>query len=233
MADARETVLASLRARLSPGRDETLARDAVRARLGGHRRGTVPARSKGDRASVIELFARKAQAAEATVVFIDGDADIPDEVARYLAQENLPARLKLAPDERLAGIDWSSRPTLETSTGVSDGSDPVALVPGFAGIAETGTLMLHSGHTRPTTLNFLPDTHIVLLDAGDIVGAYEDAWDRLRQAAGAGAAIPRAVNFVTGPSRTADIEQTILMGAHGPRRLHILVRRREGSNGAE
>jgi L-lactate dehydrogenase complex protein LldG len=89
-------------------------------------------------------------------------------------------------------------------------------------VAESGTLALLSGPDNPTTLNFLPDTHIVVVDAGDIVGDYETVWRRLRERYGAGS-MPRTVNFVTGPSRSADIEQTIILGAHGPRALHILV----------
>jgi L-lactate dehydrogenase complex protein LldG len=82
--------------------------------------------------------------------------------------------------------------------------------------------MLLSGPTHPTTLNFLPEVHIVVLRAADVVGPYENAWARVRTARDNGA-MPRTVNFVTGPSRTADIEQTIQLGAHGPRRLHIIL----------
>ena len=87
-------------------------------------------------------------------------------------------------------------------------------------MAETGTLMLPSGSETPSTLNFLPDTHVVVLKSRDVVGPYEEAWDRLRAG---GKTLPRTVNFVTGPSRTGDIEQTIYLGAHGPRHLHILL----------
>jgi L-lactate dehydrogenase complex protein LldG len=86
--------------------------------------------------------------------------------------------------------------------------------------------MLASGPSGPTTLNFLPETHMVVLKARDIAGCYEDAWDRLRAVQGTaedGALLPRTVNMITGPSRTADIEQTIQLGAHGPRRLCILL----------
>ncbi|MEE9300922.1 MAG: lactate utilization protein, partial [Alphaproteobacteria bacterium] len=98
----------------------------------------------------------------------------------------------------------------------------------FAGIAETGTCMLISGPQSPTTLNFLVDTHIIVLWTRQIVGSYEDALARLRETAvgrerGARSWMPRTVNLITGPSRSADIEQTIQMGAHGPRRLHILL----------
>ncbi|MEZ5579927.1 MAG: LUD domain-containing protein [Candidatus Competibacteraceae bacterium] len=73
-------------------------------------------------------------------------------------------------------------------------------------------MLLSGPHSPPTTLNFLPDTHIVVLRADRIVGAYEDAWDLLRAR---GLGMPRTVNFITGPSRSADIEQTVQMGAHG------------------
>ena len=92
----------------------------------------------------------------------------------------------------------------------------------FAGIAETGTLALVSGPANPTTLNFLPDNHIVVLRKEDVVADYESVFAMLRTAYGKGGA-PRTLNFVTGPSRSADIEQTLLLGAHGPRRLHIVI----------
>ena len=96
------------------------------------------------------------------------------------------------------------------------------MTPAFAGVAETGTLMLTSGAHSPTTLNLLPETHIVVLKKSQITGSYEDGWARLRESQEKDA-MPRTVNFITGPSRTGDIEQKILMGAHGPRRLHIVL----------
>jgi L-lactate dehydrogenase complex protein LldG len=95
----------------------------------------------------------------------------------------------------------------------------------FAGIAETGTLMMVSGPETPSTMNFLPDTEIVVVRDGQIVAGYEDAWDRLRarQKERGEEGLPRTVNFVTGPSRTGDIEQRLVLGAHGPRRLHLVL----------
>ena len=114
------------------------------------------------------------------------------------------------------------RPRSRCATGRRDGNDAVAVGHAFAGVAETGTLVLTSGTDNPTTLNFLPETAIVVIDAADIAGDYETVWDRLRAADGNGA-LPRTVNLITGPSRSADIEQTLLLGAHGPRSLHIVV----------
>ena len=96
----------------------------------------------------------------------------------------------------------------------------VSVQHGFAAIAETGTLMLPSAAERPTTLNVLTDTEIVVLRESRVVGAYEEAWDLLRTEIGG---MPRNVMLVTGPSRSADIEQALELGAHGPRRLHVVL----------
>src|SRR5216683_2602053 len=154
---------------------------------------------------------------------------MPAEVARYLAAENLPAELVMAPDPGLDAIPWDARPLLAIRRGRAEPGDAVSLTPCLAAIAETGTLLLVSGRDTPTTLNFLPDTHIVVLRAGQVVASYEDGWDLVRAAE----AWPRTVNLITGPSRTGDIEQRIQLGAHGPRRLHIvLVEEKEAARNA-
>jgi L-lactate dehydrogenase complex protein LldG len=127
----------------------------------------------------------------------------------------------LAPDSRLAAAAFAEM-GLAVETGRAESSDANALSHAFAGVAETGTLVLASGPESPTTLNFLPDNHIVIVRADDIEGDYEAIWQRLRTAYGKGK-MPRALNLITGPSRSADIEQEIILGAHGPRRLHILI----------
>ena len=92
-------------------------------------------------------------------------------------------------------------------------------------MAETGTLVAFSGSSHPTTLNFVPDYHVVVLRYSQIVGAYEEVWDRLRKKnkQGRGFTMPRTINMITGPSRTADIALTIELGAHGPRSLHMIL----------
>ena len=148
-------------------------------------------------------------------------AEVPAEVARFLRDNNCPASLRMGADERL------SRDALERDV-AGNPARPVgrsrrsAVSMAFAGIAETGTLALVSGPANPTTLNFLPDNHIVVLRKEDVVADYESVFARLRAAYGKGGA-PRTLNFITGPSRSADIEQTLLLGAHGPRRLHIVI----------
>ena len=124
-------------------------------------------------------------------------------------------------DPRLAALPWDSERTLEVSTGASDGHQLAAVSHAFAGVAETGTLVMASGTDNPTTLNFLPDTHIVVVDAKDIAGDYETVW--ARSANIRHGRVPRAINLITGPSRSADIAQILILGAHGPRRLHVLL----------
>ncbi len=213
----RESILGAIRQGLGRGALGTAEKDALEDRIAGHARGIRPSRI--DTADLKQMFVDYAAKVDVTVDRVASLDDVPDKVADYLAQENLPAELRVAPDPALDTVPWDKRPTLTVSKGASDGTHEVGLTAAFAGIAETGTLMMKSGPAHPTTLNFLPDTHLVVLRASQIVGSYEDAWDRLR----AGEAMPRTVNFITGPSRTGDIEQTIFLGAHGPRRMHIVL----------
>ncbi len=130
----------------------------------------------------------------------------------------------MSPDPALDAIPWGERPLLQIRRGKAEPGDQVSLTPAFAGIAETGTLMLVSGAATPSTLNFLPDTHIVVLRADQVVPTYEEGWTAARAAGEPGGKfMPRTVNFITGPSRTGDIEQRMILGAHGPRRLHIVL----------
>ena len=220
MSEARQDILLGIRRSLKRGRLGMVREAELREQIALHRRNLVPARAAalGDRGRG-DLFVAMAEEVQATVTRVSSPGAVPEEVARYLVAENLPAELVLAPDPSLDDLPWDERPLLRIRRGRAEAGDAVSLTPCFAAIAETGTLMLNSGAATPTTLNFLPDTHIVLVHADQVVAAYEDGWDRLRSAG----AMPRVVNFITGPSRTGDIEQRIELGAHGPRRLHIIL----------
>lgn len=217
----RNNILGHIRRRLNThpddGRAETVAR-----RLGAPRANLIPARAQGDQNTLTNLFIAQAEALTATVDVLTAIEDAPQAIARFLATHNLAARIKIADHMQLRSLPWEYAPQLETKFGGGEDQDLVGLAMAFAGIAETGTLLLTSGPDGPTALNFLPDVHIVLLRKSDLVGSYEDALTRLRRLYGPGN-LPRTLNFITGPSRTADIEQTIVLGAHGPRRLHILL----------
>jgi L-lactate dehydrogenase complex protein LldG len=227
MSGARADILAGIRRSLRRGRLDPQSESELRARIAAHRRNLIPARATAlDNAGQIDLFVAMAEEVQATVTRVASLAAVPEAVARYLSAENLPAELVMAPDPSLDDVPWEVRPLLRIRRGRAESDDAVSVTPCFAAVAETGTLMLVSGAQTPTTLNFLPDTHIVVVRAGQVVATYEDGWDRLRASAAPEATaqgLPRVVNFITGPSRTGDIEQRIVLGAHGPRRLHIVV----------
>lgn len=217
---ARDDILRSIRAGLARGPAAAAPAPAV-----AH---VVPERGRKSGLALASLFIAEAEAVQATVRRCAGPAAVPVAVASYFEHQGIlpkgaEAVLRLAPDSRLGAIPWHLRPDLRVGRGPLLPDDPAAAVIAFAGIAETGTVMLLSGPTSPTTYNFLPDTHVVLLHAADLVGTYEEAWEKLARAQGGALRLPRAVNWVTGPSRTADIEQTLLLGAHGPRRLLIVL----------
>jgi L-lactate dehydrogenase complex protein LldG len=218
----REAVLGKVRRALGVNGDEAARKEAVADRLGQPASNTIPARGKLDGEGRVALFGRMAEGVSATVERVASPAEVPGAVARYLRSHNLPQQLRTGGDAAISSLPWEHEPHLERKSGASDGHDAVSLSQAFAGVAETGTLVLLSGPDNPTTLNFLPDTHIVLVNANDVAGDYETVWRRIRERQGAGK-MPRTVNLVTGPSRSADIEQTLILGAHGPRALHILV----------
>jgi L-lactate dehydrogenase complex protein LldG len=208
--DARAAILDRLRRAL--GRAGDAVADQVRPA------GIIPARADLDLAGRIALFISQAEAVQTSVRRLDDVAQIPAGVVDYLRANNLPMRLVMAPDRVLDRAAWPAM--LEIRRGRAEDADPVGLTTAFAGIAETGTLMLLSGPDNPTTIAFLPETSIVVLPAHRVLRAYEDGLRLLRQDQGE---LPRSINFITGPSRSGDIEQTIQLGAHGPKRLLVLL----------
>jgi L-lactate dehydrogenase complex protein LldG len=220
-AKSREAILARVRSALGKSGSEATARDAAQR--------YVLARAKGPRpaipADIVAHFIERAGHMESTVERLAARTEVPAAVVRYLDSLQLPAQIAEQKSHtgvcwpELADLDWAgaglaieARPTL--------GHDRLGITGCFAAIAETGTLVFVSGPDMHNATTLLPDTHIVVLRASDIVATMEDAFARVRAAR---PDMPRAVNLVSGPSRTGDIEQTIVLGAHGPYRVHILV----------
>ena len=192
----------------------------LRGRLAMHPRQQVPARSRVPHPEQVALFVQRLEAEFGSAACVPDADSVPGAVADFLAAQNLPTTLVMAPHPELRAIPWSTRPLLTIREGRAEATDLVSVQHAFAAIAETGTLMLPSAPERPTTLNLLADTEIVVLRSSRLVGAYEEAWDLLRAEMGG---MPRNVMLVTGPSRSADIEQTLELGAHGPRQLHVVL----------
>lgn len=220
MSDSRDAILGTLRRRLKRGPLNGEQRTALERRLAEHPPHRVPARAQLAHAEQVELFVRMAEQAAASVQRVADGAAVPAAVAEYVESQNLPSDLVVAPAAEFDALPWQTQTGLNIARRHARNGDRVTVSPAFAGIAETGTLLLLSGPDSPTTLNFLPDAHIVVLPVERVVGPYEAAWQRLRAR---NAGIPRTLNLITGPSRSADIEQTLQLGAHGPIRLHIIL----------
>ena len=218
---ARAQILNGIRRSLRRGELAGPAREAVEARLAAPLRGPSVARAQLPQSEKVALFCQWAETNNATVARVTPN-EVAGEVSAYLARNNLPAQAAMAPSPLLDRYDWPSQKMLALRRGRGEGSDQVSITGAFAGIAETGTLVMTSGPEHPVSLNLLPDTHVVVLREDDIVAGYEDVWVRLRERYGKDG-MPRTVNTITGPSRTGDIEQAMELGAHGPRRLHIIV----------
>jgi L-lactate dehydrogenase complex protein LldG len=219
---ARNAILGSIRRSLGVTGSEAPRRKEVADRIAGRPQGVIPARGQGTPQERIDLFVRMVELAAGSLARVDEAAGVPEQVAAFLRKHNLPMAARRGADARLAALPWERAGTLEISTGSSSGNALSSVSHAFGAVAETGTVVLASGPDNPTSLNFLPDNHIVVVDAKDVVGDYESIWRRLRETFGDGT-MPRAVNLITGPSRSADIEQTLILGAHGPRRLHVIL----------
>jgi L-lactate dehydrogenase complex protein LldG len=212
MTTAREEILGKIR---------RVLKDRPKDPMRGPEKQVVPARGQIPHAAQIDLFVTEIERVNATTARVDKFSDIPSVVAAFLASNNLPSEVRIGQDSLIKSIPWLSQTALTVTTGIAQSTDQASVTSAFAGVAETGSLALVSSADSPTSLNFLPDNHIVILRTETIVGAYEEVWQQLRE--GQGNDWPRTVNWITGPSRTADIEQDLLLGAHGPRQLHVVL----------
>jgi L-lactate dehydrogenase complex protein LldG len=203
------------------------ARDAILARIRRTSAGApklrtaapVPLPELGT--DLVARFTDRARRLASDVAGPVSAAQAPTAIAAYLCDRKLPLATTCWP--QLAARDWRGA-GLTVDARAARGEDLVGITGAFCGIAETGTLMLLSGPDTPASVSLLPETHVALLPVNRIVARMEDAWALLRREH---ARLPRAVNFVSGPSRTADIEQTVTLGAHGPYRVLIVLTRED------
>ena len=218
---SRDAILGRVRKALHKTGADTAARADAEAYLAARAQGPRPAIP----ADLVARFLQRATDMSSTVERIASRSEIPGAVARYLDALELPP--ELAEQKSHAGVcwpefadlDWSGAGlTIEARPTV--GHDRLGITGSFCAIAETGTLVFTTGAATPTATALLPDTHIAVIRADRVVSGMEEAFALVRNEHGG---MPRAMNMISGPSRTGDIEQTIVLGAHGPFRVHILV----------
>lgn len=211
---ARERILQRIRRRQGRGGTVSAAeREGIETYLRRHPRGPLRELA-GD---LVMRFRERAEASASTTERVASLQEVPAAVARYLDALRLPKSGCAWP--ALGQLDWKSAGLALEPRAARD-ADAVGVTGVFCALAETGTLMLCSGPDTPATVSLLPETHVAIVPAARIVATMEDGWDLARAEFGQ---LPRAVNFISGPSRTADIEQTIVLGAHGPYRVHIVI----------
>lgn len=217
----RDRILGKLRNALGP-RDEDRARRAVEERLASRRAAVIPAMARTMGRERRAQFITKLQGTGATFERAPHLGKLGAAVRRYLQGRALWSavpRVVVAPHPLLDEVAFDGGP--ELVSGAPAAYDRVALSVADLGLAESGSLLFLSSAQSPASAHFVPETEIVVLPDSAVVAGMEDAWAYLwLKTQGA---MPRALHLVTGPSRTADIELTITMGAHGPRHLHVIL----------
>ena len=206
------------------------AKDAILEKI---RRSRCDSPSSGDtvisrprpsnRDGLLPTFSAQLEAAGATVQVIAAPEQIAECVNDYLRREQLPGEVVVSADD-IVDVEWPDLMTVHRQRAAT-GDDKVSVTGAISAVAETGTLVIGSGVGNPTTLNFLPDHHIVVINERQLVANLEDLWPTVRARF---PQWPRTVNLISGPSKTADVEQTLQLGAHGPRRLLVIVVRDNG-----
>lgn len=221
MSSSRDAILGRVRDALGRTGRDAAAIAAAQA--------TVALRAQGPRprlpADLVTRFLQRATDMQSTVERMAARDEIPAAVARYLDALQLPGALAAQKSHRgvcwpeFADLDWAGA-GLTIEARPTTGDDRLGITGAFCAIAETGTLVILAGADTPTATTLLPDTHFAVVRADRIVSGMEEAFALIRHERGR---LPRAVNLISGPSRTGDIEQTIVLGAHGPYRVHIFV----------
>jgi L-lactate dehydrogenase complex protein LldG len=212
---ARDNILSRIRANSGRAGATSVAElESARAVIERKQRGPIPGLAKHD---PVSHFVEECEKLKTTVAFADSDTGIPGAVASYL--KSLSAAPVILGWHEFAGLDWS-RAGIVFNDRPAQGDDLTSLTGCFCAISETGTLLLLGSAATPKATALLPETHICVVRRSRIVQTMEGAFDLLRAERGE---LPRATFFVSGPSRTADIEQTIVIGAHGPYRVHVIL----------
>jgi L-lactate dehydrogenase complex protein LldG len=164
----------------------------------------------------------------ANVLKNQGSIDVADDrsgavkaVGRYLYQHYRTHRLVAGNDPRLAAMPWRDAGVLPRFGTVEDG-EPVTLSYARLGVAELGAVVTYTGRANPAANNLLAEHHLALVNCEDLVADMDRAWQRINTDA-ARDGRPRGVNFIAGPSSTADIEGQLVYGAHGPRSWHVIL----------
>lgn len=152
-----------------------------------------------------------------TCAAIDSVEQLPIQVMDYLKQQQLPLEAWIQNISLFEQLDWQN---LKNNGSVIGGDEENTVAVSFCdyGIAETGSVVFHSGKNQPVLLNFLGLHHIIVLAKNSIVPLMDDYAAKVDVINP-----PRNTIWITGASGTTDIEGVLVQGAHGPYQVHIVV----------
>lgn len=209
MSSAKARILTSIRAALGASATTTHEASAPESAMSTRPQWREPR---------IERFVDRFVRAAGSWERLESVQRIPAAVSEYL-QDSATVRVRLSAQPALRDLQWPAE--WDVAVDPQDAAAwPAAVAVAALGVAETGSLVMTSSDACPASGHFLADDHLIVLYSHDIVDYFEEVWERL---AATGPSLPRAINMITGPSRTADVEQTLQLGAHGPRRVHLLL----------
>jgi L-lactate dehydrogenase complex protein LldG len=176
-----------------------------------------------DQPALIERFQRELEAVAGHCVVVRNDREAAETIRRII-EETKARTIALSDSARVQQITGG----LETSGQFLHGADSSALFDcdmGITGaqwaIAETGTLVLESERERHRLASLVPPVHVAILEANRIRQSMAEVLQGINEQTAEG--LSRTVTFITGPSRTSDIELTLAIGVHGPGQLHVIV----------
>lgn len=211
---ARAAIFGRIRqAQDRPAQVTEAERTEVSDYLAHHEAGPRPALGN----DLVQRFRQQALRTSQTLDEVADLTEVPAAVARYL--ESIGASKQAIAWQTLTALPWDAA-GVQVEFRKPVNADLVSVTGCFCAVAETGTLMLLSGPETYASAALLPETHIAIVPLNRIVAGLEDAFALAKAERGG---LPRATNFISGPSRTGDIEQTIVLGAHGPYRVHVIL----------
>lgn len=219
---ARERILSRVRASLGAKPDDAARKDMAGRRIAEHPVTLLPERATRSGEALYAQFRALLEGQQATIVEVAEASAAPAAVRDYLVGAGVPAAIRIGEDARLASMPWTDTAGLTVLKGAAEAGDRAGLSYAIAGISETGTLVIAAGRDNPVTLAFMPETHVIVVARDSIAASYEQALSIVRERFGA-SGMPRTLNYISGPSRTADIGGKIVIGAHGPRQLAVVV----------
>lgn len=224
MTTARDEIFRKIREQKVACGAAVVPTQVLKEEIEAHEPVIIPERAKGSAQERLDAFNFLAQMLSTTIEFVDKIDDVPQTVSRYLRENQLPQEVFLSDEEIVTETLWGETAGLKTSQGKSSReTDGGVAVTGCDGaLAEIGAFFFFSKEERPGGYNLMPDRQIIVMTEDQITGGYEDIWALARKEYGPGN-MPRAVTIIAGPSRTADIQKTMVLGAHGPRAVHCII----------